>query len=377
MLHGTTGATAGPNDPSSREPSAERGRGVASGTVPVVPTSESDLAVAVTGPTGTFGFGLVPQLEADPRIAHVVGIARRPFDPAEHGWSKMTYRRGDVRDPATLERAFAGADVVVHLAFLITGTASRATIRAVNVEGTLNAVRATAAAGTRRFVYASSVAAYGFHGDNPVGMTEDWPVRPAARLFYAQEKAELERLLSEEAAGLPGLDVYLLRPSIVLGPHTVGGKELLPGPLAPLVGRLAGAVRRLPVALPAPVPQLPVQFVHEDDVGQALLLCIVGAGPPGAYNIAGDGVLSATDVVRELGLRPVAVPAQLVRGPARAMAALADLPLTPPATAWAEVLSHPAIMDTAKAKRELGWRPRYTGLGALRDTLPGARDRPG
>jgi hypothetical protein len=192
----------------------------------------------------------------------------------------------------------------------------------VNVEGTLNAVRAAAAAGARRFVYASSVAAYGLHGDNPVGMTEDWPVRPAARLFDAQEKAELERLLIEEAAGLPGLDVYLLRPSIVLGPHTVGGKELLPGPLAPLVGRLAGGVRKLPVALPAPVPQLPVQFVHEDDVGQALLLCIVGAGPTGADNIAGDGVLSATDVVRELGLRAVAVPAQLVRGPARAMAAL-------------------------------------------------------
>jgi nucleoside-diphosphate-sugar epimerase len=342
-----------------------------------VPASKSDLVVAVTGPTGTFGFGLVPRLEADPRIARVVGIARRPFDPAEHGWSKMTYRRGDVRDPASLEQAFAGADVVVHLAFLITGTASRATIRAVNVEGTLNAVRAAAVAGARRVVYASSVAAYGFHEDNPVGMTEDWPVRPAARLFYAQEKAELERLLGEEAERHPGLSLYLLRPSIVLGPHTVGGKELLPGPLAPLVGRLAGGVSRLPVALPAPVPRLPVQFVHEDDVGQALLLCIVGAGPPGAYNIAGDGVLSATDVVRELGLRPVPVPRRLVRGPARAVAALADLPLTPPATAWAEVLSHPAIMDTAKAKRELGWRPRYTGLEALRDTLPGAGDRPG
>ncbi len=163
----------------------------------------------------------------------MVGIARRPFDPADHGWSKMTYRRGDVRDPAGLRQAFEGADVVVHLAFLITGTTPRATIRAVNVDGTLNAVRAAAAAGARRFVFASSVAAYGFHDDNPVGMTEDWPVRPAARLFYGQEKAELEHLLRQEAAGHPELDVYLLRPSIVLGPHTVGGKHLLPGPLAP------------------------------------------------------------------------------------------------------------------------------------------------
>ncbi len=337
---------------------------------------ESDLVVAVTGPTGTFGFGLVPLLQADPRIAHVVGIARRPFEPADHGWAKMEYRRGDVRDPAGLEQAFRGADVVVHLAFLITGTAPRATIRAVNVEGTLNAVRAAAAAGARRFVYASSVAAYGFHADNPVGMTEDWPVRPAARLFYAQEKAELERLLDDQAPLHPGLNLYLLRPSIVLGPHTVGAKDPLPGPLATLVRRLAGGVSHLPVRLPAPVPRLPVQFVHEEDVGQALLLCIVGAGPPGAYNIAGDGVLSATDVVRELGLASLPVPGRIVRTPSRAVAALAALPFIPPAAAWAEVLSHPAIMDTTKAKRELGWSPRYTGLEALRATRGRATNRP-
>src|SRR3954464_15003359 len=95
------------------------------------------LTVAVTGPTGTFGHGLVPLLEADARIGRVIGIARSPFDPAEQGWSKMTYRRGDVRDEAALREAFKGADVVVHLAFLIAG-GSRETTRAINVEGTLN-----------------------------------------------------------------------------------------------------------------------------------------------------------------------------------------------------------------------------------------------
>src|SRR3954447_26524415 len=189
------------------------------------PVPEDLLTVAITGPTGTFGFGLVPLLQDDARIARMVGIARRPFDPAEHGWTKMTYRQGDVRDPDALEQAFAGAEVVVHLAFMITGTASRDTIRAINVEGTLNAFRAAAAAGARRFVYASSVAAYGFHQDSPVGMTEDWPVRPAAHLFYAQEKAELEQLLLEENEKHEGLDLYLLRPPIVLGPHAMGAKD--------------------------------------------------------------------------------------------------------------------------------------------------------
>src|SRR4051795_483107 len=109
-------------------------------------TSSSDaLTVAVTGPTGTFGYGLMPLLQADDRIERIIGIARRPFDPAAEGWTKMEYRRGDVREPDVLQEAFAGADVVIHLAFLITGNASRETIRDINVEGTLNAFRAAAA----------------------------------------------------------------------------------------------------------------------------------------------------------------------------------------------------------------------------------------
>src|ERR671917_1467356 len=132
-----------------------------------MPPRKKKLTVAVTGPTGTFGFGLMPLLQADDRIGRIVGIARRPFDPAEHGWTKLEYRRGDVRDADALREAFAGADVVVHLAFMITGSASRQTTRAINVDGTLNAFRAAAAAGARRFVYASSVAAYGWHSDNP------------------------------------------------------------------------------------------------------------------------------------------------------------------------------------------------------------------
>ncbi len=342
----------------------------AAGTVGEVPgASGSELVVAVTGPTGTFGFGLIPRLESDDRIARVAGIARRPFDAAGHGWSKLSYRQGDVRDPAALEAAFAGADVVVHLAFQVLGTGPAATTRSINVEGTLNAFRAAGSAGARRFVYASSVAAYGFHRDNPPLITEDWPVRPAEHLFYAREKAEIELLLDRARPEHPGLDLYVVRPCIVLGPHTVGAKDLVPAPLAPVargLGRLADPLRRLPLPLPVLAPDLPVQFVHEDDVGRALLACIVGAGPPGAYNLAGDGVLTGADIARELGLVPLPFPAAPVRAAARAIAAAPFLPL---AAGWAEALRRPSIMDTTRAKRDLGWQPRYSGRDALRATL--------
>jgi nucleoside-diphosphate-sugar epimerase len=327
---------------------------------------ERNLTVAVTGPTGTFGAGLIPLLQDDDRIARIIGIARRPFDPAERGWTKMEYRQGDVREPEALEEAFRDADVVVHLAFLITGNAPRSTTRAINVEGTLNAFRAARSAGVRRFVYASSVAAYGFHDDNPDLIGEDWPVRPAAKLFYAQEKAELEHLLEAEAAGSGGPALYLLRPPIVVGPNVVGAKDVLPGPLAPLGRRLFGRPRRLPVPVPMVVPEHPMQLVHEEDVGRALQLCIVAAGPPGAYNIAGDGVLTAADVVREFG----GIPLRMPPGPSQAAArAFSRLPFLPPAAEWIEAATRPALMDTTKAREELGWEPRYSGLEALRDTL--------
>jgi nucleoside-diphosphate-sugar epimerase len=330
------------------------------------------LTVAVTGPTGTFGFGLMPLLQADDRIGRVVGVARRPFDPAEHGWTKMEYRAGDVRDVAVLEEAFADADVVVHLAFSVTGAATDAT-RAINIGGTRHAFRAAAAVGAQRFVYASSVSAYGFHRDNPVGMTEDWPVRPADHLSYAQEKAELEAELALLSGQHPELGLYLLRPPVVVGPHTLGAKELLPPSLAPL-GRMIGAVARrvpvpFPVALPVPVPTTPLQLIHEDDVGRAFVQCIVGAGPPGAYNIAGDGIITGADVARELGFTPIPLPREPVQGAARVLAAVPSPPFGPPITEWAEAVSHPSIMDTTKAKKELGWEPRFSSVEALRATI--------
>lgn len=329
--------------------------------------SESGLVVAVTGPTGTFGHGLLPQLQADDRVTGVVGVARRPFDPAAEGWTKMEYRQGDVRDQATLADAFAGADVVVHLAFVIVG-GNRERTRAVNVEGTLNAFRAAASAGARRFVYASSVAAYGFHRDNPVGMREDWPTRPADRLFYAQEKAELEQLLQAEAATHPGTDLYLLRPPIVLGPHAVGAKAQLPALVKGLGRRLVDAAVRTPVPLPVLLPDLELQLIHEEDVGLALLQCVVAAGPPGAYNIAADDVVGLHDVARELGMLPLPVPTRPTRAGARL---LARAPRLPQVAEWVEAASHPALMDTARARTELGWEPQWSAIEALRDTVRG------
>src|SRR6266404_1317226 len=123
-------------------------------------TTNSGLTVAVTGPTGEIGKPFIAALERTRDVSGILGMARRPFDPAAHGWKKTEYRRGDVLDRAAVESLVTGADVVVHLAFIILGAGEES--RHVNIEGSRNVFEAAAAAKAARVVYASSVAAYGF-----------------------------------------------------------------------------------------------------------------------------------------------------------------------------------------------------------------------
>jgi nucleoside-diphosphate-sugar epimerase len=334
---------------------------------------DESLTVAVIGATGTLGRGLLPLLVTDDRVDRVVGVSRSGPDDGRAAGGTVEHRRGDVTDEPSLHEAVRGADVVVHLASAITGNVDASRHQQINVEGTRAAFRAAAAAGARRFVHVSSVAAYGFAPDNPVGMDETQPLRPDDRFFYAREKARGELALATEAAAHPDVELYVLRPSGVAGPEAVGAKAVLPGPLAPAGRLLAGfALRRgrLPVPLPLPVPALRLQLVHHDDVGDALRRCVVAAGPPGAYNIAAPDVLTLVDLARDVGAVPLPLPEGVLGYPARAVSAL---PLPPPLQ-WVQAATHPAVMTTRKAQEDLGWRPRFTGRGTWRATLGRRRE---
>src|SRR4029077_16680848 len=111
------------------------------------------LTVAVTGPTGEIGQAVVDALERAPEVGRILGMARRPFDPAAHGWKKVFYRRGDVLDRDAVASLVEGADAVVPLAFIIMGGARES--RSVNLEGSRNVFAAAASAGAKRLVYAS------------------------------------------------------------------------------------------------------------------------------------------------------------------------------------------------------------------------------
>src|SRR5450631_3854413 len=129
------------------------------------------LTVAVTGPTGDIGRSLLRSLERSRDVRRVIAMARRPFDPRAQGLRKTEYRQADVLDADAVGELVKGADVVVHLAFLIRGGLDET--REVNLRGSRNVFEAAVAAGAKRLVYTSSVAAYGFGAEHPGSLTED------------------------------------------------------------------------------------------------------------------------------------------------------------------------------------------------------------
>ncbi len=335
--------------------------------MPSSPT-EQGLTVAVTGPTGSIGRSFLRALDRSPLVGRVLGMARRPFDPAKIGLQKLEYRQGDVLERASVEDLVHEADVVVHLAFLIFG--SREDTRRVNLEGSRNVFEATFAAEARRLIYTSSVAAYGFHEDNPNPLTEDVPARGSDDHYYSRQKAELERLL-ENLARHASTDVYMFRPCIVAGPMAVDLLEQIS--FLQIADRLPQSARTLARRLlrPAiPDPGVTFQLVHEEDVASALTAAVGGGAPAGIYNLAADGELTVADLADALGWYVFPIPRLVVEA---ATNIVPRLPLLPARASWISALRTPVLMDCTKANKELGWEPRYDAREVLAQTVAAAR----
>jgi nucleoside-diphosphate-sugar epimerase len=328
------------------------------------------LTVAVTGPTGDIGRSLLRALEQSREVAKVVAMARRPFDPAAEGLRKTEYRQGDVLDRAGVEDLFQEADVVVHLAFLIMGRLDDT--QKVNLAGSRTVFEAAVAAGAKRLVYASSVAAYGFHSDNPPELTEDVPPRGTERHYYSAQKAELEGVLNEILAG-SATEAYVFRPSIVAGPDALLLLQNIP--YIQLSERMPAAVLRalelLPVLKPVhPDPGVRFQLVHHDDVASAMRAAVLGRGDPGVYNLAASGSITMSDVADALGWYSIPLPELALGATAEVVA---RLPFLPTEAQWIESFRTPVLMNTSKARRELRWRPRHDARETLQAMVDAAR----
>jgi nucleoside-diphosphate-sugar epimerase len=141
--------------------------------------------------------------------------------------------------------------------------------------------------------------------------------------------------------------------------------ELLPPRIRP-VASVVGKVRLVPD------PGVPMQLVHHDDVASAIAAASVGRGPAGAYNLAGAGEVSLSEVAEAFGGRGVPVPQAVARS---VSSAVAHIPGLPAVTEWVHTSRTSVVMDTTKARRELGWSPQHSSRETLEQLATAYRAR--
>jgi len=303
-------------------------------------------------------------LADEPQVESVLGIARRSPPLV---WPKVSWARADIsRDE--LRPHFEGADAVVHLAWLIQPSRDMATLRATNVEGSQRVFHAAGAAGVRAVVYASSVGAYS-PGPKDRRVDEGWPTDGIESSFYSRHKAEVERQLDRFELEFPDVRVVRLRPGLIFKREAAAEiRRYFVGPLLP------GLLIREPLIPVVPdVPGLRFQAVHSFDVGNAYRLALV-RDVRGAFNIAADPVLDPDELADLLGARKVPLPAEALRA---AAGATWRMRLQPSPVGWVDMALGVPLLDTTRAREELGWEPRWSSRDALLDLLHGLRDGSG
>jgi nucleoside-diphosphate-sugar epimerase len=322
------------------------------------------MRVVVTGATGNVGTSVVRALADDPAVTSVLGLARRR---PELELAKTTWAAADVADD-DLSGHFRGADVVVHLAWLIQPSHDPFAMWRTNVVGTERVLAAASAAGVGALVCASSVGAYS-PGPKDRQVDETWPTHGITTSTYSRDKAYQERLLDLYERDHPGVRVVRLRPALTFKRIAASEiRRLFLGPLVP--GSLARA-GNIPVV--PRVKRLRTQAVHTDDVGQAYRLAVVGDAR-GPFNLAADPVLDADSVAALLDARPVPVPAGLLKA---AAAATWRLRLQPVSPGWLDLALRSPLLDAGRARAELGWSPRHSATQALEELLAGLREGAG
>jgi UDP-glucose 4-epimerase len=323
------------------------------------------MRVVVVGATGNIGTSVLRSLEKEDSVESVLGLARRlPNLPMP----KVEWASADVVTDDLVPH-LRGADAVVLLAWIIQPSRDLTKQWMVNVEGSMRVARAAKEAGTPALIYASSVGAYS-PGPKDRRVDESWPTGGTPTSYYARHKAEVERRLDRFEREAPEVRVVRMRPGLVFKKEAAEGiRRLFAGPFLPSPLVRTAFINAIP-----DIPNLRSQIIHSYDVGEAFRLAIVNDGARGAFNLATEPVLDPEELGRILDARPVPVSAQVARASARLSW---QLRLQPVSEGWLDMALSVPVMDTSRARRELGWTPGRSADEALLDLLEGLRTREG
>lgn len=306
------------------------------------------MRVAVTGAAGYLAGALLPKLDRLPEVESILAIDIRPLAAAAAArLRKVRFERADVRD-ADFARLFTDAriDALVHLAFIVMPLPDESAMFDVNVIGSERVFEGAAAAGVKRIVYASSIAAYGSVPGHELPLRETEPRRDQRDFYYAHHKFAVEEYLDRFERAHPEIAVARIRPGVFLGPGIENPVGLFLR--APVVIGISG--------------QPPIQYTADEDVAEAFVLAL-RRGARGAFNATVEDAISAREVAAALGKPYVPVPAAALGALVRAAGALGRTAVFHPG--WFAAQQVPMVATSARARAELGWTPRWPDSRAV------------
>ncbi len=316
------------------------------------------MRVTVTGATGFIGTHLLQRLLDDGHAVTV--IVRQPSAISSMRERGVTAIAGDVGDPASLESAMDGSEVVFNLARAKAHGTRPRDVFAVNVDGARNVARAAAVSGVRRVIHCSSSAVYGSRAGL---VNEASPLRTDSA--YARSKALGEQVVSEEC----GARAVIARITAVLGP---GGRSWLPLFRSARAGRLRLVGEGSNKHHPADV----------SDIVEGLMRCAHANGAGGrVYNLAGPEPLSILRLRDALATAMQGPGAKPVRHPRAYPRSIIDLyyhagrfsdralGVRPPSFESVSFLTADRVLDITRAREEIGFVPSVDVMTAASRTV--------
>lgn len=294
--------------------------------------------VLITGAAGYIGRLLATRLHGQ---VDVVGVdVRTPSVPYD-------LRRMDVRDPA-LGTLMADEKIthVVHLAAVLGSSGHRERDFDIDVNGTSNVVTGCVDAGVGHLTVTSSGAAYGYHADNPVPLSEDDPLRGNSEFSYSDHKRQVEELLARTRDSHPQLGQLVLRVGTVLGTGTDNQVTAL-------------FQRRFLFSVSG--SDTPFVFIWDHDL-VSIIEAGVAHGRTGVFNVAGDGSVTMGRIGELLGKRVVTVRAGLLRTILRAARVVGSGRYGPEQV---DFLRYRPVLDNTRLKTEFGFIPSRTSEEAF------------
>jgi len=305
----------------------------------------------ITGGSGYIGTRLVELLS---RREDTEKIVICDVVPPRGGYRPKTeFERVDVRDRGAVHSALqrANPDVLVHLAFILNPSHDEGFMYDVDVNGTHNVLEAAAEVGIRQVLVTTSAVAYGAFPDNPNPITEDHPVRGVARFSYARDKTESDRIVQLWALQHPDTITTIVRPCIVFGPN--------------VDNYLLRLWTKQPFAVDAGNLDSHIQFVHEDDVVEAVSGLLIGRHA-GEFNLAPDGLMTLRECAELLETPVRKMPVRLYRAIGKVLWRL-RLSEAPPGQI--DFALYPWIVSNEKAKSTLGWTPKHSSRETFEITM--------